>query len=66
MVESYIIQIYRRDDAGQALAGTVERVKDGSMQRFSSVEELWHCLNAKPGSRRTRRSPPPKRSDLPE
>jgi hypothetical protein len=57
MVESFIIQIYRRDDAGRALAGTVERVGDGSKQRFSSVRELWQCLCAKPGPRGVRTSP---------
>jgi hypothetical protein len=58
MVESFIIQIYRRDDDGRQLAGTVERVGDGSMQPFASVEELWRCLSAKPSSRRARRPPP--------
>jgi hypothetical protein len=56
MVESFIIQIYRRDDERHKLTGTVERIKDGSMQCFSSVEELWHCLSTKP-SRRDRRLP---------
>jgi hypothetical protein len=54
MVESFIIQIYRRDDARRELTGTVERVEDGSKQRFSNVDELWRCLRAKPPSRRSR------------
>jgi hypothetical protein len=59
MVESFIIQIYRRDDARRELTGTVERVEDGSKQGFANVEELWRCLSTKPSSRRTRRRPDP-------
>lgn len=58
MVESFIIQIYRRDDATRELTGTVERIVDGSKQRFASVDDLWRCLSTKPTSRRRRRTPP--------
>jgi hypothetical protein len=51
MAESFIIQIYRRDDARRELTGTVERVKDGSKQRFANLEELWLCLSAEPSRR---------------
>jgi hypothetical protein len=59
MVESFIIQIYRRDDVQRKLAGTVERVTDGSKQTFATVEELWLCLSAKPLSRPRVRRPKP-------
>jgi hypothetical protein len=59
MVESFIIQIYRRDDARRELTGTVERVKDGSRQSFASMDELWRCLSTKSSSRRSRRPPAP-------
>jgi hypothetical protein len=57
MVESFIIQIYRRDDARRGLTGTVERVKDGSKQSFANVDELWRCLSTEPSSRRGRGPP---------
>lgn len=58
MVESYVIQIYRRSDAGrQELVGTVERVGTGTRQHFSSVAELWACLNADQHSGRTPNRP---------
>lgn len=65
MVESYVIQIYRRGGSNRQLAGTIEAVGRGRRRRFSSVEELWACLSAeKP--RRTRRKPEPDGSATPE
>ncbi len=52
MVESFIIQIYRRNDTGKEVNGIVERIGDGSKQPFTTIEELWRCLSAKPPSRR--------------
>ena len=57
MVESFVIQIYRRG-TDRELTGTVEAVGGGTRRRFSSVEELWACLNAEP-PRRARRKPEP-------
>jgi hypothetical protein len=57
MVESFIVQIYRRDDAKRELTGTVERIADGSKQRFATVDELWRCLSTNPASRKGRRMP---------
>jgi hypothetical protein len=54
MVESFIIQIYRRDESRGELTGTAERVQDGSKQAFSSMDELWRCLSTKPSARRRR------------
>lgn len=58
MVESFVIQIYRRGGTDRELTGTIEAVGRGTRRRFSSVEELWACLNAKP-PRRVRRKPDP-------
>ena len=58
MVESYVIQIYRRGGTARELTGTIEAVGRGTRRRFSSVEELWDCLNAEQ-PRRTRRKPDP-------
>jgi hypothetical protein len=59
MVESYVIQVYRRSGAGRELTGTIEAVGRGTRQHFSSLEELWACLNAEQ-PRRTRRKPAPR------
>jgi hypothetical protein len=58
MVESYVVQIYRRDATDrQRLAGTVERVGQGERQHFASAEELWRFLAAERAPRRGRRKP---------
>lgn len=53
MIESYVVQIYRRDPAQRQLTGTVEAIGAGTRRRFSSLEELWDCLNA-PSARHRR------------
>jgi len=58
MVESYVIQIYRRGDADRELTGTIEPVGRGTRQRFSSLEELWACLNAEQPHRIRRKRDP--------
>jgi hypothetical protein len=57
MVESYIIQIYRRS-AARELTGTIEAVDRGTRRHFSSVEELWACLNAEQPHRIRRKRDP--------
>ena len=57
MIESYVIQIYRRSGTPHELTGTIEAVGRGTRQRFSSMDELWAYLNAEQ-PRRTRRRPP--------
>jgi hypothetical protein len=58
MVESYVIQIYRRSGTDRELTGTIEAVGRGNRQRFSTVDELWACLSAEQ-PRRARRKPGP-------
>jgi hypothetical protein len=57
MVDSYVIQIYRRS-ADRELTGTIEAVGRGTRQHFSSVEELWACLNAEQPRRIRRKREP--------
>ena len=57
MVESYVIQIYRRGDSGRELTGTIEPVGHGTRSPFSTVEELWACLVAAQPRRRASRTP---------
>jgi len=45
MTESFIIHVYRRDQAGLIVAGTVESVREGVKQPFANIEELWAYLN---------------------
>jgi hypothetical protein len=45
MVESYVVQIYRRDpDDRRRFNGTVERVGNGREKAFGNMQELWEFL----------------------
>lgn len=55
-METYIVQVYRRDRNG-APRGLVERTGDEGRQPFSTMEELWSALGTKAGMPGSRTSP---------
>jgi hypothetical protein len=44
LVDTYIVQIYRRDAGAKALTGRIEHVGNGTALSLSSAEGLWKFL----------------------
>lgn len=52
MVESYIVHIYRRDEAVPTkILGTVEKVGKRDKSSFENLNELWAILASAKGER---------------
>lgn len=58
MVENDVIQIYRRNPSLRELSGIIEAAGPGTREHYSTVEELWACLNANPPRRAKRMRAP--------
>lgn len=55
MVERFIVLVHHSDESAATLKGTVERVRDGTLQRFDGRDELLRLLSAQEAPRRARR-----------